>query len=291
MDPAIKRYLDEHGPTYTRDALRRSLVEAGHDPAAVDAALIEWEAERAGTGPDAERRKTFSRWTVRLHAAALVAVFVLLVALKGTPAIGLALLGCAVLGVAMIIGWAISSLIGRALLPRAGVIVALVVPALSALFLSGTCFALLSASIGTPPRDGTVDLQILAPRAFEGSGSASCYVYGGSAGVQVNSQPLGTLDGKTVIVNLGWYSDDPNNPVPASSTSISVFFEPTAAEKLPESFESFGVIFSTNLEVDVAPDGLTGTIQFDGLALEPTGVPGQPSTPEVISGSVTWSCK
>jgi hypothetical protein len=286
MDPAIKRYLDEHGATYTRDALRRSLVEAGHDPAAVDAALSEWEAERPATGPDAERGKTFRRWAFRLHVAAVVAVFVLLVALKGTTAIGLALLGCAVLGVAMIIGWAISSLIGRALLPRAGVIVALVVPAISALLLGGTCFALLSASIGTPPRDGTVDLEILAPRAFEGSGAANCYVATGS--VQVNSQPLGTPEGKTVSVYLSWYSNDPNNPVPASSASISVLFEPTEAEKLPE---SFGVIFSTNLEVDVAPDGLTGTIQFDGLALEPIGAPGEPSTPEVISGSVTWSCK
>ncbi|MEO8638824.1 MAG: hypothetical protein ABI458_02780 [Chloroflexota bacterium] len=287
MDPAIKRYLDEHGATYTRDALRRSLVDAGHDPAAVDVALAEWEAQRTGTNVGPEKRRTFGRWAMGLHVAALVAVFLLLVVLKGTAAIGLAVLGCAVLAVAMLIGWAISSLVGRALLPRAGVIVALVVPAISALALSGTCFALLSSSIGTPPRNGTVDLEVLAPRAFNGSGAASCYVATGS--VLVDSQrPIGTLDGKTVSVSVTWYGDDPNNPVPASSTSISVFFEPTAAEKLPE---SFGVIFSTNLEVEVAPEGLTGTIQFDGLASEPIGAPGEPSTPEVISGSVTWSCK
>lgn len=286
MDPAIKRYLDEHGATYARDALRRSLVDAGHDPAAVDSALSEWEAERTGAGPDAERGKTFRRWAFRLHVAAVVAVFVLLVTLKGTTAIGLALLGCAVLGVAMLIGWAISSLIGRALLPRAGVIVALVVPAISALLLGGTCFALLSASIGTPPRDGTVDLEILAPRAFEGSGAAFCYV--GSGSVQVNSQPLGTLDGKTVSVYLSWYGDDPNNPAPASSTSISVLLDATREGIIPE---SFGVIFSTSLEVDVAADGLTGTIGFEGLASEPTGEPGQPSTPELISGSVNWTCE
>ena len=286
MDPAIKRYLDEHGATYTRVALRTSLIAAGHDPAAVDAALGKWEAERARGGADPENARTFGRWALRLHIAAVVAVFLALIALKGIPAIGLALLGCAVLAVALVIGWAISSLIGRALLPGAGVIVALVVPAISALVLGGTCFALLNSLVGTPPRDGTVNLEILAPRTFEGSGAASCYVASGS--VSVNSQPLGTLDGKTVSVYLTWYEDDPNNPVPASSTSISVILDATKEGAVPE---SFGVIFSTKLVVDVAPNTLSGTVKFEGLSSEPTGAPGEPSTPAVISGSVSWNCR
>lgn len=284
----IKRYLDEHGATYTRDALRASLITAGHDPAAVDAALVQWDATRTGTRVDPAKGRTFGRWSIGLHVAALVAVFVLIVALKGTTAVGLALLGCAVLGVALVIGWVISYLIGRALLPGAGVVVALVVPAISALLLGGTCFALLNSVVGTPPRQGTVHLEILAPRAFDGSGDASCYVDGGSAGVQVNSLSLGTLDGKPVSVSLSWYADDPNNPAPGSSTSIWVYLEATGeGEKGPV---SFSVIFSTKLEVDAAPDGLTGTIRFEGLSEEPTGAPGQPSTPEVISGSVSWDC-
>lgn len=289
MDPEIKRYLDEHGATYTRDALRASLLDAGHHPGTVDAALIEWEATRTGRGADPEKRRTFGRWAIGLHVAALVAVFILIVALKGTTAVGVALLGCAVLGVALVIGWVISSLIGRALLSGAGVILALVVPTISALLLGGTCFALLNSAIGTPPRQGTVHLEILAPRAFDGSGAASCYVGGGSVGVQVNSQSLGTLDGKPVSVSLSWYSDDPNNPAPGSSTSISVFLDATGEGEKGPVF--FSVIFSTRLEVDAAPDGLTGTIRFEGLAAEPTGAPGQPSTPGVISGSVSWDCQ
>jgi hypothetical protein len=289
VDPEIKRYLDGHGATYTRDALRASLVAAGHDPAAVDAALSQWEATRSGTGADTEKRMTFGRWAIGLHVAALVAVFILIVGLKGTTAVGVALLGCVVLGVALVLGWLISSLIGRALLPGAGVIAALIVPAISALLLGGTCFALLNSAIGTPPRQGTVHLEILLPRAFDGSGDASCYVGGGSAGVQVNSQSFGTLDDKPVSVSLGWYSDDPNNPAPGKSTSIWVSLEATGeGEKGPV---SFGVIFSTKLNVDAAPDGLTGTIRFEGLAAGPTGAPGQPSTPEVISGSVSWNCE
>lgn len=289
MDPAIQRYLDEHGATYTREALRQSLVDAGHDSDAVDAAIAEWEAQRTGTNVDPEKRRTFGRWAIGLHVAALVAVFLLLVVLKGSTAIGLALLGCAVLGVAMLIGWTISSLVGRALLPRAGVVVALVVPALSALLLAGTCFALLNASVSTPPRQGSVQLEILAPRAFEGSGAASCYVGGGSVGVQVNSGPLGALGGKPLSVSLSWYGDDPNNPAPASGTSLSVFLDATGEGEAGPT--SFSVIFSTRLVVDAAPDGLTGTIGFEGLASEPSGAPGQPTTPEVISGSVNWNCE
>ena len=285
----IKRYLDEHGATYTRDALRASLTAAGHDPAAVDAALAQWQANRTGTGADPDKRRAFGRWAIGLHVAALVAVFVLIVALKGTTAVGVALLGCAVLGVALLIGWVISSLIGRALLPGAGVMLALIVPAISAILLGGTCFALLNSAVGTPPRQGTVHLEILAPSAFDGSGGASCYVGGGSAGVQVNSQSLGTLGGKPVNVSLGWYGDDPNNPAPGKNTTIWVSLMATGeGEKGPV---SFGVIFSTKLNVDAAPDGLTGTIHFEGLSAEPTGAPGQSSTTEVISGSVSWDCR
>jgi hypothetical protein len=47
MRPEIEAYLREHGAKYTTDALRRQLIDAGHDPAEVDAALR--EAEATGT--------------------------------------------------------------------------------------------------------------------------------------------------------------------------------------------------------------------------------------------------
>ena len=288
MNPAIKRYLEEHGATYTREALRKGLLDAGYDPAEVDAALGSWDAQRVASRPGANDQGWFFTWAFLLHLGVLIAVFLLIVALKGTSSAGTGLLGCAVLSVFLLIGWVISTLIGRALVPATGVGVALVAPAITAVVLGGSCFALLSSAIGTPPREGTVDLEILAPRAFEGSGSASCYVDGASVAVQVNSEPLGTLDGKSVSVYLSWYGDDPNNPEPASSTSLSVLLDATAEGQVPE---SFGVIFSTSLDVDAAPDALTGTIQFDGLASEPAVGPGEQPTPEVISGSVRWNCE
>jgi hypothetical protein len=292
VNPEIKRYLDEHGATYTPEALRKGLLDAGYDPTEVDSALQAWQAERAGTQPDAEGRRTFSRWALGLHVAAVVAVFVLLVALKGTSSIGLALLGCAVLSVALLIGWAISSFIGRLLLPGTGAVVALIVPAISALALGGSCFALISSAIGTPPRDGTVHLEILEPRAFEGDGSAFCYVASGGAGVEVNSQELGTLDGRTVSVSISWYGSDSNVPKPAGGTSMYVMLNTASPTGRPEFYTTN---FSTRFEVDAAADSLSGTIRFEGLGPEPMEAPeGQtppPTTLEPISGLVSWACE
>ncbi|MEP7040981.1 MAG: hypothetical protein ABI864_05335 [Chloroflexota bacterium] len=287
MDPAIKRYLDEHGATYTPEALRRGLLDAGYDPAEVDAALSGWNAAEA-SAPGAEGRRTFRNWARWLHIASLVAVFLLVVALKGPTAIGVALIGCAVLGVALVIGWLISSRIGRALLPHGGVFIALVVPAISAVLLGGSCFALLSSAISTPPRQGTVDLEILAPRAFEGSGAADCYTGGGLVGVQVSSQPLGALEGKQVSVSVNWYGNSPgDNPAPASNRDVSVQLIPASEADRPESFIK---IFSTQFDEDVAPDALTGVIHFVGLVAEPTEGPA--TTPlGTISGTVSWDCR
>ena len=286
MKPGIRQYLEDHGSTYTPEALRKGLLEAGYDPGEVEAAVSGWNALEANAAGVAGRH-AFSKWALWLHVGSVVAVFLIVVALKGTTAIGTALLGCAVLGVALVIGWLISSAIGRALLPHGGVFIALVVPALSAVLLGGSCLALLASAISTPPRQGTVDLSILAPRAFEGSGGANCYLGGGTVGVQVSSQPLGRLDGKDVSVYVNWYGDDPNTPTPASRTDVSVLLEGSAQGQAPESFNT---IFSSQFEVDAAPNALTGVIQFTGLAAEPATEPG-PSSPELISGTVSWDCR
>lgn len=288
MDPAIKRYLDEHGATYTPEALRRGLMDAGYDAVTVSAALKEWQAGPAAARPDHADQRTFGRWAVRLHLVALVATFVLLLVLKGTPNIGLIALAAAVLGVTLIIGWAVSSLIGRILLPRAGVGVALIVPAISAIALGGSCFALISASIQQPPTPGTVHLQVLAPLAFDGDGPADCYVGGGRIGVEVNSRELGTLDGRAVSVYLSWYgAADPSVVQPASDASLSILLEPTAGGRP----ESYSTIFSTRIEVNAAPDSKSGSLRFGGLAWEPIEPSQGESPPEPISGSLTWTCK
>lgn len=286
MNPEIKRYLDEHGATYTPEALRKGLLDAGYDPAAVDSALREWEAERTGNGQRPEGQRTFSRWALGLHVAALVAMFAVVVVLRGPMGLPGALIGGVVLGIALLIGWAVSSLIGRALLPRTGPTIALIAPAVSALALGGSCAALMVSLIPVPPTDGTVHLQIEAPRAFDGSGDAACYVQD-QGGIQFSSPELGRLDGKSVSVYVFWFGSNPNAPKPVGSTTVSVSLSPSSETEAPE---SFGTIFSTRLEIDASADGRTGTIQFEGLAEEPMEEPPDP-TPETISGSVSWTCE
>ena len=53
MRPEIEAYLREHGARYTTDALRRELINAGHAPAEVDAALRETEGSRVANRPGA----------------------------------------------------------------------------------------------------------------------------------------------------------------------------------------------------------------------------------------------
>jgi hypothetical protein len=289
MDPEIRRYLDEHGATYTPEALRRGLLDAGYDAVTVSAALREWQSGQAAAGPDRGDQRTFRRWAVRLHLAALVVTALLLLLFKGLPNIGLIGLAAAVLGVTLIIGWAVSSLFGRMLLPRAGVGIALVVPAISAIALGGSCFALINGSVQQPSRPGTVHLGILAPLAFEGDGPADCFVGGGRVGATVNSQELGTLDGKAVSAYLTWFgAADPSVAQPEGDGTLSILLDAGVGEKLPLSYTT---IFSTRIVVDAAPDSLTGTMQFEGLAPEPNQQSPGESPPEPISGSLTWTCK
>jgi len=139
MRPEIETYLREHGARYTAEALRRELIAAGHDPEEVDAALRETEATRApNVAETSTLRSRFWRWAIALHVAALVvATLWLLLGHTRTDYVSIAVV---ILGFALLIGLAISGLIGRALLGR-GLAVALVVPLISALLLGGTCMS------------------------------------------------------------------------------------------------------------------------------------------------------
>lgn len=284
MNPDIKRYLDEHGATYTPEALRKGLLEAGYDPVAIDAAIQEWQAGRTG-GSGSEDRRTFGRWALWLHIGALAATFAVLVLLKGVEAAGIILMGVGVLAVAMLIGWAISSAIGRSLLPGAGTTIALIVPAVSAIALGGTCFALLNSTISAPPRDGTIDLEISAPFSFEGSGPADCYL--GEGNVQLNSQDLGALEGRPVSAFITWYAEgDPGRPAPVEGTQISISLGPILETERPR---SWSMSPDTQLVVEASADGRIGSAEFEDLAPEIEFPDAE--IPEPMSGSVSWTCE
>ena len=142
MKPEIETYLREYGDRYTREALRAQLVEAGHDPEEVDAALTEWASRQASPPPTDEGRRQFRRLTWLIHGAALLLAFLWMVLVIGGD-LGAILLVSAVLGVVLLIGVGISLLIGRFLVGGATVGAAIVVPILTALLIAGSCLGLM----------------------------------------------------------------------------------------------------------------------------------------------------
>jgi hypothetical protein len=290
--PEIKRYLDENGARYTSEALRSALLQVGHDPAEVDAALQEWQSEHAGPFVGEESRGRFRRWTIWLHLGALIVVFVLVILLNGAQgsAVAPAAIAAGVLAVLLFLGWAISSLIGRALLPRTGFAVALIVPLISALGLGGTCLAIMSGSpLGRPPPptvSGTMRLSIQPPMSFEGSGPATCQ---GTPGVSrsVFAENLGSLEGAMVSVSL----DSLDAPL-ASVTSQDVNLSITLSRG-PDNPGSQGWLRTpdTQLSLDAVANGLSGSIVFRDLAPVETGDPNTPAGGQPISGSVSWTCE
>jgi hypothetical protein len=148
MRAEIRRYLEEHGETYTTEALRRGLLDAGHPPGEVDDGLREWQAERSVPDVPDDRRRAFGWWAFGLHAAALLLVALWLLTQPGALMYGMAPITIVVLALALLIGWAISRAIGRRMLPGSGLSVALIVPAISALLIGGSCFAMLGGLTG-----------------------------------------------------------------------------------------------------------------------------------------------
>jgi hypothetical protein len=298
MRPEIKRYLDENGARYTSGSLRSALLQVGHDPAEVDAALQEWESERAGAFVGEESRRRFRRWTIWLHLGALVVVFVLVILLDGAQAsaVAPAAIAAGVLAVLLFLGWAISSVIGRALLPRTGIAVALIVPVISALGLGGTCLAIMSGSPfgrpAPPTVSGTMQLTIDPPMSFEGSGAAICQ---GTPGVSLSvfAENLGTLDGAIVGVALDTFEQgtEPNAPrASGTNQDANLSITLSRAPNDPGSQEWFRTS-ATQLSQNAAADGRSGAIVFQDLGPIETGDPNVPVGGQPISGTVSWTCQ
>jgi hypothetical protein len=139
MRPEIEAYLRENGARYTTKALRQQLINAGHDAADVDAALRETEAAR---GPQfaATRALRTRFWLLAIGLNLVGLVVATIWAFQGASATYAGAVPV-VLGFFMLIGLGIAGLIGRSMLGR-GLGVALLVPLIVALLLTGACMAM-----------------------------------------------------------------------------------------------------------------------------------------------------
>ena len=145
MRPEIEAYLRGNGAKYTTKALRAQLTNAGYDAAEVDAALQETEASRAPRFAEARALRSRFWWAaIALNLAGLVVATIW--AVQGPNAIYASFVPI-VLGIALLISLGISGLIGRSLLGR-GLGVALLVPLIFTLALTGVCMAMFAVSAG-----------------------------------------------------------------------------------------------------------------------------------------------
>lgn len=139
MDPKIGDYIREHAGTYTREAIRAQLIAAGHDPERVDAALARSQLAHV-TDPTAVAAKPtghYWRWALAIQLVTLVVVTAWVAA--GSDPHGYWSAVAIFLGVSLLVGLAITGSLGKALLPRTGLVIALLLPLASALLLGGVC--------------------------------------------------------------------------------------------------------------------------------------------------------
>ena len=143
MDPKVGDYIREHRGTYTREAVRSQLIAAGHDPAEVDEAFAEAELAATDDLPGAVAKPTphYWRWAILIQLITLAVVTAWVAA--GPDPHGYWSGVLIILGATLFLSMAITGILGRAVLPRTGLLVALLLPLTSALLLGGICLGMM----------------------------------------------------------------------------------------------------------------------------------------------------
>ena len=306
MDPRIEEYIRANRRTYTREAIRQQLIEAGHDPAAIDAT---WEMLHA-PDPDEAGVAGEGFWGRFFLVLLGINVAVLLLVALGTgmlgnlPAYGVVLIVLAVaLGIGALISWGIVAAVGPEKLGRTtAMVVGAVVPAVFAVLIGGTCYALIGA-IGPPPPpaiNGTIEVDVQGAFEYAASGQATCQPQADGRGFFVYSQGLPALDDREVMVSVNRFSAGPEppaeGPTPApepgaadpGELSIHITLIPLEepAEEVPPPIE-WSNQPGSEIDGDIASNGLSGSITFSGL--RPIDF-GEPLPSGQLDGSVTWTC-
>lgn len=301
MDPRIADYIRANRKRYNRDVIREQLLKAGHDPAEIDAT---WAALDA-PDPDAVVGEGFwSRFWLFLIGLN-VAIFVIVALATGMlNSIVLAVVFGIVLIIGALMAWGIVAATGPAKMGRTtAMVIGGVIPLVFALLIGGSCYALVG-SIGPPPpppREGTMELRIDPPLDFEASGSAFCQPHGGSTGFSVFSNELGAIGGRPISVSVDSFPNEVvgpgGGPAPApepgggavQTASMYVSLQPRSETDPPQ---EWFVTENSQIDVDAAPDGFSGTVTFEGLEPAAFEAP-QPGVVDggSISGTITWQCE
>lgn len=123
MDPAIKRYLDEHGATYTHEALRKGLLESGYEPGAVDAALAAFASERAAASAGRRPLRAYVWSVFWIGALSVLGLVSVLFGVNRNPdkVLVIGFFGAAMLGGYLVLGYVFAQWMSRRIVPRGAI--------------------------------------------------------------------------------------------------------------------------------------------------------------------------
>ena len=282
MDPKIADYIARNQGKYTREAIRQQLIDAGHDPADIDAT---W-AVLYTPDPDETSVAGESFWPrfflflVGLNVAVFLVVALSTRMLEHLAAGGGALAGifAVALGIGALIAWGIVAAVGPAKMGRTtALVIGAVIPLVFALLIGGSCFAMASA-MGPPPRTGTLELDA---GDLSGSGPATCYADQAGGGFSVFGQLTGN---PSIGVDVNTFPLD-GGPPTAEVQNVMIFVQ-------DERGTSYGTSGGdAELDAEVAEGGLSGTVSFSSLRSDAAGPDSEGEAPEPISGTITWTCE
>jgi hypothetical protein len=280
-DQRIADYISANRRKLTREAITQQLLEAGYEQAAIDAT---WAVLDTPDPDDRVGEGFWGRFFLILIGINVAVVVLVGLSTGAFAADRIGLLGILLIALAIgaLISWGIVAAVGPTRLGRTtATVIGIVIPLVFALLIGGSCYALL-ASLGPPPRSGTMQLQVEARDDLSGSGSATCFVRSGS-GFSVFGQREGQPYVSTSITG-----NPPDGGTQVQDLSISV--EPTSETDRGESWSTYAPGGGETIEADVGREGLEGTVTFTDLPSDLAGPEFEGQETEPISGSVTWSC-
>lgn len=302
MDPRIADFIRDNRRRYTREAIRQQLIEAGHEPAAIDAT---WAALDT-PDPDATAGEGFwSRFLLfllGLNAAVFLLVFLTTGMVNNFV---LAVVLAIALTIGALIAWGVVAATGPTKLGRTtAMVIGGIIPLIFALLIGGSCYALVGA-IGPPPpppHEGGMELELEGALTFAGSGAAFCQVQEDGTGFSIYPQEgsLGQIEGRPVHASVDSFAigaPEGGEPAPAperpeSGQNLSVYVSLPQRNESDPPRDWFSTP-DTQLEIDVASGGLTGTVTFEALEFMTFDAPDAPGVvnEDSISGTITWTCE
>lgn len=284
IDPRIADYIRDNRRRYTREAIRQQLLDAGHDPGAIDAT---WAALEA---PDADQVAGEGFWGrfwimligINVGVFLLVGLVTGMLGAASSAAFLLAVLAV-VLAIGALIAWGIVAATRPTQLGRTtALVIGAVIPLGVALLIGGTCYALVGA-VGPPPRTGNVHLTTGPPLDLDVDLSAQCYIGGPSFSV------FGQLESPAGFVTAS-VDNHPAGPGPGTSSTLnlSVSSQRVNSER-PESYSTY-VGGAPEIDADIADDGASGSVTFSDLRSDLSGPEFEGPEPEPLDGSISWTC-